>query len=509
MTGRRNGGAGETRRLLFADQLGPHFLDGPGQPVLLVESIRVLARRRFHRQKAHLVLSALRHRAAELGAQAEYRRVDRYSDALDSYAGLPLEVPEPTSFAAERFVRARRDLAVVRSPGFACHRDEFASWAAGRQSAGKRLLMEDFYREQRRRFGVLMEPGNPSPGPTGGRWNLDHENREPPPKGARRLDVAGPWWPVEDEIDEQVRRDLDDLEASGSATFAGRDGPRLFAVTRDEALAALDHFLTERLAAFGPHEDAMLTDDWAMAHSLLSVPLNLGLLHPVEVASAAEEAYLAGKAPLSSVEGFVRQVLGWREYVWGIYWFTGELYVQRNELSHDRALPGWFDDLDADAVTANCLSHVLADVRDRGWAHHIPRLMVLGGYALQRGWSPQQLTDWFHERFVDGFGWVMTANVVGMSQYADGGLMATKPYASGGAYLNRMSDFCGDCAYDPKVRVGPDACPFTAGYWWLLDRQSATLGANPRLKQAIAGRLRLTDLDDLIAQESARGDDAP
>lgn len=509
MTGGRIGDSGKTRRLLFADQLGPHFLAEPGQPVLLLESTRVLARRRFHRQKAHLVLSALRHRAAELGEQAEHRRVDRYADALDSYEGLRLEVAEPTSFAAERFVRSRPDLTVVRSPGFACHRDEFAVWAAGRQSAGKRLLMEDFYRTQRRRFSVLMERAGPEPGPAGGTWNLDHDNREPPPKGARRLAVAGPWWPVEDDIDAQVRRDLDELEASGSVTFTGRDGPRLFAVTRAEALSALDHFVTERLADFGPHEDAMLADDWAMAHSLLSVPLNLGLLHPLEVTGAAEAAYRAGDAPLASVEGFIRQVLGWREYVWGLYWFTGEQYAERNELLHDRPLPGWFDELDADAVTANCLSHVLADVRDRGWAHHIPRLMVLGGYALQRGWSPQQLTNWFHERFVDGYGWVMTANVVGMSQYADGGLMATKPYAAGGAYLNRMSDFCGDCAYDPKVRVGPDACPFTAGYWWLLDRQSEALASNPRMKQAIAGRRRLTDLDALIAQETARGDDAP
>ncbi len=503
-----------TRRWLFADQLGPHFLAEPDQPVLLIESTRVLGRRRFHRQKAHLVLSALRHRAAELGDQARYVRVETYAEGLMPRRGgrrahEPLEVPEPTSFGAETFVRdlAERDesLTVVRSPGFACHRDEFDAWATPRRDAGKRLLMEDFYREQRRRFGVLLDEGEP----VGGKWNLDHDNREPPPKGEHTLGVPEPWWPTEDAIDDEVRRDLDALERSGAATFTGRDGPRRFAVTRDEALQALDSFVTHRLAPFGPHEDAMLAADWTMAHSLLSVPLNLGLLHPLEVASAAEDAYRAGKAPLASVEGFIRQVIGWREYVWGIYWHTGRPYGRRNALEHRRTLPDWFDDLDADAVTARCLSDVLAGVRDRGWVHHIPRLMVLGGYALQRGWSPQELTDWFHERFVDGYAWVMTANVVGMSQHADGGLMATKPYTSGGAYIDRMSDYCKPCAYDPKVRVGDNACPFTAGYWSFMDRHAELLEANPRTRRAAQGRLRLRDLDALLEQEKARGNQAP
>ena len=493
---------GAVRRWLFADQLGPHFLADPAQPVLLVESARVLARRRFHRQKAHLTLSALRHRAAELGDQARHVRVERYADALGRER---LEVAEPTSYGAERLVtkltETRPGFSVVPSPGFACHRSEFGAWARSRRDAGKRLLMEDFYREQRRRFDVLMDHGSP----IGGTWNLDHDNREAPPKGARTLTVPEPWWPEEDGIDAQVRLDLDEMESSGAARFSGKDGPRRFAVTRDEALQALHQFVSTRLPAFGPHEDAMLAADATMAHSLLSVPLNLGLLHPLEVVAAAEAAYRSGAAPLAGVEGFIRQVLGWREYVWGIYWQAGEQYQRRNALAHRRTLPGWFDDLDADAVTANCLSHVLADVRDRGWVHHIPRLMILGGYALQRGWSPQELTDWFHERFVDGYGWVMTANVVGMSQQADGGLMATKPYASGGAYINRMSDFCSGCAYDPKVRLGPKACPYTAGYWAFIDRHAHELGSNPRMSRAVQGRLRLDDLTAVIAQEKDRG----
>ena len=205
----------------------------------------------------------------------------------------------------------------------------------------------------------------------------------------------------------------------------------------------------------------------------------------------------------------MRQILGWREYIWGVYWWAEDEYSQRNSLQATRPLPAWFTELDADHVEAACLSDVLAGVRDRAWVHHIPRLMVLGNYALQRGWSPRELADWFHVNFIDGYGWVMAVNVIGMSQHADGGLMATKPYASGGAYIDRMSDYCGGCAYNPKVRVGDDACPFTAGYWAFLDRVAPLLEGNNRMAQPLAGRKRLKDLAEVIEQERARGDSAP
>jgi deoxyribodipyrimidine photolyase-related protein len=287
-------------------------------------------------------------------------------------------------------------------------------------------LLEDFYRDARVRLRVLMDGDDPA----GGRWNFDHENREPPPEGG--LNVPPPKRPAEDDIDQQVRHDLDAWEKAGDVRFTGQDGPREFPVTRREALAALRAFVRDRLAAFGPQQDAMLADDPVLAHSHLSPALNLGLLDPLECVRAAEQAYRDGDAPIGSVEGFSRQIIGWRDYVWHLYWHFGDEYRHRNRLRARRTLPDWFTGLDADAVQARCLSDALAQVREHGYAHHIIRLMVLGNYALQRGWNPAEVTDWFHTNFVDGYDWVMVPNVVGMSQHADGGLMATKPYAGGG-----------------------------------------------------------------------------
>ena len=489
------------RRWLFGDQLGPHFLDAPDQPVLMIESRAVFARRRVHRQKAHLVLSAMRHRAAELGGQCRYVRADTYREAL-AQVDEPLSVCHPTSHAADDLVRGLDGVEVLEARGYATPLADFATWAEGR--GGKRLLMEDFYRDARRRLDVLMDGTEPE----GGRWNFDAENREPPPK-TPTLGVDEPWWPDEDEIDEQVRADLDAWAADGDVTFLGEDGPRRFAATRTEALHALRDFVGHRLPAFGAHEDAILTADPWMAHSLLSPVMNLGLLDPVEVAHRAEDAYRSGAAPIASVEGFVRQVIGWRDYVWHLYWQQPRSYRSRNELGATTTLPKWFAELDHERVDAACLSHTLGDLARHGWVHHIPRLMILGNYAMQRGWRPAQVTDWFHRAFVDGYDWVMVANVVGMSQYADGGVMATKPYAGGGAYIDRMSDYCGGCRYNPKVRVGDDACPFTAGYWAFLERNRPALQGNQRIARAVHGLDRLKDLDELVVQERERGSRAP
>ncbi len=437
----------------------------------MIEARSAFRRRRFHRQKAHLVLSAMRHRAAELGAQCTYIRAETYAEAL---AG-PVSVCHPTSRAALRFVQSRAEVELLPARGFATSMPDFATWVAGRGK--RRLLMEDFYRDSRRRLDLLMDGSQP----VGGRWNFDAENRQAPPRAG--LGLPEPWWPPEDEIDDQVRHDLSAWEASGEVSFVGSDGPRRFAATRQEALHGLRDFLANRLGAFGPYEDAMLSGDAWMAHSLISAPLNLGLLDPVEVARRAVEC----DAPIASVEGFVRQVVGWRDYVWHLYWHLPASYRHRNALAATRDVPRWFADLDAERVEARCLSELLRDVREHGWVHHIPRLMVLGNYAMQQGWRPSQVTDWFHRVFVDGYDWVMVANVVGMSQYADGGVMATKPYAAGGAYINRMSDYCRDCRYNPKLREGEDACPFTAGYWEFLRRNQEILAGNPRMAQALSG----------------------
>ncbi|PJE12571.1 cryptochrome/photolyase family protein [Mycobacterium sp.] len=490
----------DVRRWCFADQLGTHFLDDPAQPVLLIESQAVFARRRFHRRKAHLVLSALRHRAAELGEQAVFLRARTYREALDQL-GEPVSVCQPTSWSADRFVRSLPSVDVLPARGFCTSREDFEQWADSQRT----LRLENFYRTARRRFDLLMDGDQPAQG----RWNFDADNREPAPKDTATLGVPRPWQPSEDEIDEQVRADLDRWERDGEVSFVGRDGPREFAVTAIEAQQALAVFIRDRLPHFGPHEDAMLTGDRFMAHSLLSAPMNLGLLDPLDCAYAAEDAYRAGKAPIGSVEGYIRQLIGWRDYIWHVYWHFGWEYRHRNALHAKAALPDWFTELDADAVEANCLSDVLAQVRDHGWVHHIPRLMVLSNFALQRGWDPAAVTDWFHRSFVDGYDWVMVANVVGMSLHADGGLMATKPYASGGAYINRMSDYCGGCRYQPNRRVGEQACQFTGGYWWFLARNAEQLRRNRRMAQPMAGLGRLKDLDEVVAQQRRRADSPP
>jgi deoxyribodipyrimidine photolyase-related protein len=481
---------------LFGDQLGRHFHATPahqGREVLLIESSAALARGPYHRQKLHLVLSAMRHLAAEPGVTMI--RAETYRAGLARF-GRPVVVHTPGSHAAARLVGELSAEGLVESvlptPGFILPREAFTEWADGRG----RLLMEDFYRDQRRRFAILLEDDGT---PAGGTWNLDRENRERPPRTAT-LGVPAPYRPREDDIDRDVRRALDRLERDGRIHPVGNDGPRIFPVTHAEAQRALRRFLTTRLATFGPHEDAMLARDWAMSHALLSVPLNLGLLDPLEVVRQAARC----DAPLRSVEGFIRQILGWREWIWHLYWYLGPGYLDRNALHADADLPDWWWRLDASAVTARCLHEVLGGVRDRGYAHHIQRLMILGNHALQRGYSPRALTEWFATAFVDGFPWVMPANVVGMSQYADGGIVATKPYASGGAYINAMSDYCGDCRYDPATRVGPDACPFTAGYWNWLDRNASRLGGNRRMSRPLSGLRRLGDRADVVAQEKHR-----
>lgn len=478
-------------RWIVAGQLGDAFDDG-GR-MLVIESRRAFGAQPMHRRKAHLYLSALRHRAAELGDRAEFHQVDTYREVI---AGRDdLEMIDPTSYRARRFAR-RHGIEMMPSRGFITSEADFSGWVDGR----KRLLMEDYYQWMRARTGILMEGEHPA----GGRWNYDHDNREPPPKGAATLGLPDPWWPSEDDIDAEVREDLDRWQRDGDVHFVGDDGPRQFAITGAEAREALDDFIASRLNDFGPYEDAMLGNDWSMAHSLLSVPMNLGVLHPRDAVDAVAAEYAAGRAPLSSVEGFIRQITGWREWMWHLYWHFGEDYIESNRLNAREPLPRELLELDGEAIEANCLSHAIGGLREHGWTHHIQRLMVIGNHALQRGYDPHALSNWFAQMYVDGTPWVMPPNVVGMSQYADGGRVATKPYTSGGAYIDRMSDHCAGCRFNPKKRLGDDACPYTAGYWAFLHRNEHRLEDNQRMAQPLAGLRRLSDRDEVVEQESRR-----
>jgi deoxyribodipyrimidine photolyase-related protein len=274
----------------------------------------------------------------------------------------------------------------------------------------------------------------------------------------------------------------------------GSDPDGTWGTTREQALRRLDEFIALRLPRFGPHQDAMLADRWSMRHSLISPYLNLGLLDPAEVCDAVEAAYRSGDVPVESAEGFIRQVIGWREYVWGVYWLWGPEYRRRNELSAERPLPPAFS---GGSTDMRCLDVTLRTVDEYGYAHHIQRLMVIANLGLIAGIRPDELTRWMRASFVDAADWVMVPNVVGMGLYADGGMMATKPYAAGGNYISKMSDYCGDCRYDPKQRTGPDACPYTTLYWDFLDRNQDVLADNHRTARQRAAARRLADMPEV------------
>ncbi len=475
-------------QLLLADQLGPHFELEDELLLPIVDS--QFSKRKYHRQKAHLIRYAQYARARDSNVTTV--RLSSYRELADRKDLTSMVGGSSRSFdALADFLKLEK----LTNPGFCSSPNDWADYLA---KAGKRLRLEDFYRLQRQRLNLLMEAGQP----IGGKWNFDEENRLPPPKPG--LGLPAPYQPIEDELDAKVRLELDELEKSGKAQFIGVDRPRIFPGDRKQALAALSDFISNRLDLFGPYEDAMDHRDWTMAHSMLSVPMNLGLLSPMEVVQAAVDAYIEGRARLASVEGFVRQIIGWRDYVWQLYWHFDENYQNLNELGAKAEIPAGWQDLTANGITANCLSSTLKDVSERAWSHHIPRLMVLGNTALQRGFDPKAVNDWFIDAFADGTPWVMPANVIGMSLYADGGKMSTKPYASGGAYINKMSNYCGSCKFKPTVRVGEDACPFTAGYWNFLSKNSDRLKSNHRMSQPMAGLKRLTDLEQLLVQEQNR-----
>lgn len=395
------------------------------------------------------------------------------------------------------------------SNAFLWSREDFATWAHGR----RQLRMELFYREGRRRFGVLMQGEGPSAAPLGGQWNYDHDNRRPPTKG---LAGPAPLWFEPDvitlEVIAKVRRIDSSRASSGHAPLPGDLEPFGWAVSRHQALAVLEHFIATRLAGFGPYQDAMVSGQPTLWHSLLSPFINLGLLHPLEVIERLEQAGrqpgdsspdAPNAVPLASLEGVIRQILGWREYTHGLYHWLGPTYPHLNHFQASRPLPAWLEHLGCSGMA--CMDTVLAELKATGYAHHIQRLMVLANYGLLAGLDPQALTTWFHRQFIDGHDWVMQTNVIGMGLFADGGQLASKPYAASGNYINRMSTYCKGCRFNVKQRSGTDSCPFNSLYWDFLARHAAQLRANPRMGLVIKqlDRLPPEELDAIRATAAA------
>jgi deoxyribodipyrimidine photolyase-related protein len=323
--------------------------------------------------------------------------------------------------------------------------------------------------------------------PVGDRWNFDKENRQPPKKN---IQPPQPVWFTPDATTQAVIQRIKDL---GIQSY-GQLEPFRWAVTRTQALEILQHFLTFGLEKFGTFQDAMVTGEETLWHSLISPYLNLGLLHPWEVIKAVENLYKSPNIPLNNIEGFIRQILGWREYLHGIYHYVGADYGDRNYFDHHQPLPDFY--WDSTKTDLNCLKQTLQQVEKTGYAHHIQRLMVLSNFALISGINPQDLEQWFHAAFIDGYDWVMQTNVIGMGQFADGGILASKPYAASANYIHKMSNYCSECRYNRGDRYGDLACPFNTFYWDFLDRHQEKLRQQGRM-QLILKSLDRLDQDEL------------
>ena len=456
--------------------------------IAFVESARMTTGRNWHKERLFFLISSARHFAQSLEAEGftvEYVKAATTIDGLISiqtkHKNLPISCAEPSSF---RQFEALKEFGVefVENDFFLTPRPLFKAWADSQKS----YLMESFYRKQRARLNILMVGSEPA----SGAWNFDKENRLPPPKK-----YEGPKY---------LEHKRDDIDAQ-VASEIGHVMTKTWATTRQGALAQLNNFIENHFAEFGPLEDAMTTDNWALHHSLLSPYLNNGLLHPSEVVSAAVKAFDSGGVPIESAEGFIRQIIGWREYVNGMYWFLGPDYRENNQLKASRKLLPLFND--PNATQMNCVKETVSDIQERAWVHHIPRLMLLSNLALITGTNPQEFLEWMREVFIDASEWVMVPNVISMGVHADGGQMMTKPYAAGGAYISRMSNYCKPCAYNPKLRTGETACPFTTLYWDFLDRHKENFAKNHRMSRQVFGLNRLSDLPELKlrAQEVLSG----
>lgn len=474
--------------------------------VLMVEARSRGTILRYHQQKLVLIYAAMRHFAEELredGWRVDYIRLEdglTFEAAarwhVEQFRPERIRLAEPNSFfETDAFEKLGRKLKLpvefIPTAQFLCGRDEFRQWAG----KGKRLLMENHYRRMRKKTGYLMQPNGE---PEGDRWNFDEENRKTF-RDWKKSGLTAPALPrpTHDDITSEVIA----LVAREFAEHPGRAEDFWLPVTRKSARRWLQQFVSERLARFGDFEDTMAEDERTLFHSVLSPLLNIGLLSPAECAEAAIAAYRDGHAPLNAVEGFVRQIIGWREFINGIYWLRGPEYRELNGLEAMRPLPEWFYTAE---TPMHCLHTVLRQVLDTGWNHHIQRLMVLGNFFLLAEIRPQDALRWFSELYVDAFDWVMAANVIGMICHADGGFMATKPYAASGAYIDRMSDYCSGCQFDPKVKTGPKACPFNYLYWNFFDRHAERFANNMRVRMPLQTWLKRPEKDKAPVRHSAQ-----
>jgi deoxyribodipyrimidine photolyase-related protein len=432
-----------------------------------------------HPRKIAFLFAAMRKHAAHLrddGWQVRYTTLDD-AENTHSIPGELLRAAEATgaeeAIGTEpgefRLIAALEDAPIpvhlFPDDRFLCDHATFEAWAEGR----KELRMEWFYRDMRRKTGLMMEGDKPA----GGKWNYDHDNRKKAPKD---LAPIGPLRHQPDKITEEV---IDMVRARFGNRYGSLDD-FWFGTNREMALESLSHFVNFSLPTFGDYQDAMVKDEPFMFHALLSPYINAGLLGWREVCEAAETAWKNGDVPINAAEGFIRQIIGWREYIRGIYFREGPDYTSRNALNAERNLPEFYWTGDTDML---CMAQAIDTTMAEAYAHHIQRLMITGNFAILAGLSPQQVSDWYLVVYADAYEWVEAPNVIGMSQFADGGVVASKPYVSGGNYINKMSNYCKSCAYSVTTKTGENACPFNVLYWDFLNRHRDRFQGNPRMAQ--------------------------
>lgn len=493
---------------IFGDQLSHQISSLSGQDksqaiLLMVEVAEEAAYVPHHKAKIAYILSAMRHHARDLesqGWQVDYVCLDDPQNcgnftgeivrAIEKYRPHKIRVTEAGEWRVKAMLDSWGDrfeipVDIIPDTRFIASRTEFEIWAADR----KQLRMEFFYREMRRKTGLLMQGDKPE----GGQWNYDSENRKP---AKRDHQIPKPLHFPPDVL----TQDVIDIVTVRFGNHIGRTANFGFAVTRADALRQQAHFLDIALPNFGDYQDAMLTDEPFLWHSILSPYINSGLLDPLELCRNVEARYREGLVPLNAAEGFIRQVIGWREYVRGIYWFAGPDYVNRNALDASRPLPDFYWTGKTDM---HCMAQAIGQTLDYAYTHHIQRLMITGNFALLAGINPVEVHQWYLAVYADAYEWVELPNTLGMSQFADGGMLASKPYASSGAYINRMSDYCRSCRYDVKQRTGPDACPFNALYWDFVARNAPMLRTNPRMAMPYKNWDRMTDADQAALRSDA------